>query len=146
MRKELLFSLVIILALSHSSNAETVTTTDGRTIQLNEDGTYEILQIENDGYENVDIVDLHLEKDKWSGKSVRVRGAILNGSDGDIVGFYQDQSMTGVSFYVDISGVPTATRRLMLTSCSVLCRDVEVVGVFADGWGAFKVHDVEGLQ
>ncbi len=58
---------------------EIVTTTDGRSIQLNSDGTYEFLspsQLPAETYRYVPYQDLRLDLDDLRGKLVKVRASV----------------------------------------------------------------------
>ena len=70
---------LLMMFVGGAAEAETVRTTDGRTIILNKDGTYQILKdkpkIE---YQSVDMNNLNLNAEKWVEKKVKLNGVRIN--------------------------------------------------------------------
>jgi len=143
--------LLLCTIFAQPSSAEMVTTTDGRQINLKNDGTYEIVKSPPKGeYQTVDIVDLNLDKQAWLGKKVRVKGTLPIPDDGaDEVLFYQHPSMTGVTLSVNVRTVPKFQIREMMKSCSVLCYNVYVWGIFSNrkyGGSLIAAHSVTNIK
>ena len=144
--------LLLSVIFAQPSSAEMVTTTDGRQINLKNDGTYDIVKSTPNGeYRMVDIVDLELDEQVWFGKKVRVRGTLSipdNGEKG--VSFWQHRTMTGVMVWVNVESVPKAQIRKMMKSCHVVCDDVYVSGFFTkyrgSGGGRIMAHSVTTIE
>tara|TARA_B100000686_G_C16719015_1_gene933764 strand:- start:915 stop:1376 length:462 start_codon:yes stop_codon:yes gene_type:complete len=139
------YSFLFLLFITTSVHAETVTTTDGRTIKLNRDGTYTFLEIKRkDNYHDVDIVDLELEPESWVGKLIRLSDVTI--SNKALSPFiYQHPTMTGVMITADGKKIPKSTRRSMLKGCYAVCENATVTGMFRkDSYRyTFEVHDVK---
>ena len=140
-----LSALFIFLAFTSAVYSETVTTTDGRTLELNKDGTYKFLKIEPKGnYRDVDIVDLEIEPSAWVGKQIRLSNVtISNKSLSPFI--YQHPTMTGVVITGDGKNIPKATHRSMLKGCYAVCENATVIGVFRkDSYRyTLEVHNVK---
>ncbi len=126
-----LIILIMLLTLSGlPSAAETVTTTDGRTINLKTDGTYEIIQpIDRDDYQEVDIVDLEVDAAAWVGKNIKVRGTLVPHSV--IIKYwrlYQHAWTGGVTLKIMFGKAPKSVIRKVLKKC--LCKYILVLGNF----------------
>ena len=138
-------AFLIFLGFISSVFAETVTTTDGRTLQLNNDGTYKFLKIEPKGnYHDVDIVDLEIEPKAWIGKLIRLSNVtISNNSRSPFI--YQHPTMTGIVVTGDGKNIPKTTRRSMLKGCYAVCENATVTGIFRkDSYRyTLEVHDVK---
>ncbi len=138
-------AFLVFLLIASSVYAETVTTTDGRTLLLNNDGTYEFLKIEPKGnYRDVDIVDLEIEPNAWVGKLIRLSNVtISNKSLSPFI--YQHPTMTGIVITGDGKNIPKATRRSMLKGCYAVCENATVTGIFRkDSYRyTIEVHDVK---
>ena len=138
-------ALLIFLAFTSAVYSETVTTTDGRTLQLNKDGTFKFLKIEPNGnYHDVDIVDLEIEPNAWVDKQIRLSNVtISNKSLSPFI--YQHPTMTGIVITGDGKKIPKATRRSMLKGCYAVCENATVTGVFRKGSYRYtlEVHDVK---
>ena len=141
--KKLLGILVLGLLWCNVGVAEIVITTDGRTIELKEDGTYSILKkVDENEYTEVDMVDIYLDKAKWFGKKVKVKGAITNNMTKNFT-IYQDGSMTGISFRIHNDGIPIDQVRFALKKCPVICRNAYILGkVVSGGITVIAVHSV----
>jgi hypothetical protein len=120
--------------------AETVTTTDGRMIQLNSNGTYKFLNknIEKK-YQVVDIENLNLNAEDWIEKMVKVEGYLkVYGTRGDsgLIG----KTLSGANnFSVNLISIPKATKRRVLANCKLQCR-VGLTGKFLqDGSRDYKI-------
>ena len=137
-------ALLIFFAFTSAVYSETVTTTDGRTLKLNKDGTFRFLKIEPKGnYHDVDIVDLEIEPSAWVGKQIRLSNVTI--SNKSISPFiYQHPTMTGIVITGDGKNIPKATRRSMLKECYAVCENATVTGVFRkDSYRyTLEVHDV----
>ena len=126
--KKLLGILVLGLLWWSVAIAEVITTTDGRRIDLKNDGTYSILNEPNqEEYIEVDIVDLFLEKEKWLHKKVKVYGHVSEDMRKDFT-IYENSSYVGISFRITNGGIPKEQVRFALKNCTVTCNRVYILG------------------
>ena len=136
---------VLLIFLGSLAGAETITTTDGRTIQLNKDGTYVILNsTAAKAFEPVDMDALNLDAESWVEKKVDVGGYLkISGTRGDSGMFSKTLSGTD-SFKADLTSIPSPLKRRLLNSCKLQCR-VSLQGTFLK-YGSFdykiKVQEV----
>ncbi len=140
-----LVSSVLIMFVGEMAIAEIVKTTDGRTIKLNDDGTYIILNKKTEKeYQAVDMDDLNLNAENWIEKQVKVNGFLK------IFGTRVDSGLIGktlsgtINFRVDLVSIPKATKRRLRLKCKNQCK-VDLTGKFmTDGSLDYKikVHDV----
>ncbi len=137
----LTMALVILMMLAGGvAMAETVTTTDGRMIQLNSNGTYKFLNKKTEKkYQVVDMENLDLDAENWVEKMVRVEGYLkVYGTRGDsgLIG----KTLSGsTSFSVDLRFIPKATKRRVLANCQLQC-GVGLTGKFMqDGSLDYKI-------
>ena len=148
MRFAILVTLVVsvlIMFVGEMAIAETVKTTDGRTIKLNDDGTYIILNKKTEKeYQAVDMNDLNLNAESWIEKQVKVVGFLkVYGTrvDSGLIG----KTLSGtINFKVDLVSIPKATKRRLRMKCKNQCK-VDLTGkFFTDGSLDYKikVHDV----
>ena len=136
---------VLIMFVGEMAIAETVKTTDGRTIKLNDDGTYIILNKKTEKeYQAVDMNDLNLNAESWIEKQVKVNGFLK------VFGTRVDSGLIGktlsgtINFRVDLASIPKATKRRLRLKCKNQCK-VDMTGKFiTDGSLDYKikVHDV----
>ncbi|CAH9062325.1 hypothetical protein PSEHALCIP103_02680 [Pseudoalteromonas haloplanktis] len=85
--KRAVFTTLLTLFIS-IAYAETVTTTDGRTIVLNKDGTYQIQGVKTSSSDSMVEVSSHLFEhnvDKYSQKTIRFMPIFTNKSDKNII-------------------------------------------------------------
>ena len=141
-----LVSSVLIMFVGEMAIAEIVKTTDGRTIKLNDDGTYIFLnknKTEKE-YQAVDMNDLNLNAESWIEKQVKVVGFLK------VFGTRVDSGLIGktlsgtLNFKVDLASIPKATKRRLRLKCKNQCK-VDLTGKFmTDGSLDYKikVHDV----
>ena len=141
--KKLLSILALGLLWCNVGFAEIVITTDGRTIELKEDGTYSILKkVDENEYTEVDMVDIYLDRTKWIGKKVKVKGAITNNMTKNFT-INQSSSMVGISFRVHNDGIPKDQVRFALKKCAVICDRAYILGkVVSHGITVIAVHSV----
>ena len=140
----LVFS-VLTMFVGEMAIAETVKTTDGRTIKLNDDGTYIILNKNTEKeYQAVDMNDLNLNAEIWIEKQVKVSGFLkVYGTrvDSGLIG----KTLSGtINFRVDLISISKAAKRRLRMKCKNQCK-VDLTGkFFADGSLDYKikVHDV----
>ena len=127
---------VLMIFLGGVVGAETVTTTDGRTIQLNKDGTYVILNNSAEKtYQPVDMDALNLDADSWLEKKVSVGGYLkIAGTRGDSGMFSKTLSGTD-SLKADLTSIPRPLKRQLLNNCKLQCR-VSLKGTFLK-YGSF---------
>ncbi len=140
-----LVSSVLIMFVGEMAIAEIVKTTDGRTIKLNDDGTYIILNKKTEKeYQAADMDDLNLNAESWIEKQVKVSGFLK------VFGTRVDSGLIGktlsgtINFRVDLASIPKATKRRLRLKCKNQCK-VDLTGKFmTDGSLDYKinVHDV----
>jgi hypothetical protein len=85
--KYLILNMIIALFVSNAY-AETVKTTDGRTIVLNKDGTYQIVKAKASSDKVILKVESHMferKTDKYSQKSIRFMPLFTNLSDKNVI-------------------------------------------------------------
>ena len=114
---------LLMMFVGGAAEAETVRTTDVRTIILNKDGTYQILKdkpkIE---YQSVDMNNLNLNAEKWVEKKVKLNGFLkVVGTRGDS-GSISNTLSRSISFRTDLSSIAGATKRRLQNECKLQCR------------------------
>ena len=143
--KKLLGIVVLGLLWCSVARTEVITTTDGRRIDLKNDGTYVILSEPNqeqEEYIEVDIVDLFLEKQKWLHKKVKVKGSVSEDMRKTFT-IYENSSFVGISFRVTNAGIPKEQIRFALKNCTVTCDRAYILGkVIGDTWNFIEVKSV----
>ena len=140
----IVFSILAVF-VGEIAIAEIVKTTDGRTINLNNDGTYIILKKRTEKeYQAVDMDDLNLNAENWTDKLVKVNGFLKildTRGDSGLIG----KTLSGsISFRVDLISIPKATKRRLRIKCKNQCK-ADLTGKFmVDGRLDYKikVHDV----
>ena len=126
--KKFFLIFILIFTLTENVHGEIIVTTDGRSIELKSDGTFEIIKTHlSDGYNEIDMVDLALDGKSWMGKKVKIKGHISSDMTKDF-GIYQRSSMVGLRFSGINSGIPKDQIRFALKKCTVLCRHTYVLG------------------
>jgi hypothetical protein len=132
--------IVLTMGLGKTARAETVTTTDGRAIQLNSDGTYIFLNKKTEiKYHLVDMENLDLNAENWVEKKISVNGYLkVYGTRGNsgLIG----KTLSGTAtFGVDLESIPRATKRRILAKCKIQCR-IGLTGKFIkDGSLDYKI-------
>ena len=126
--KKYLLIFILIFTLTENVYGEIIVTTDGRSIELKSDGTFEIIKTHlPDNYNEIDMVDLALNGKSWIGKKVKIKGHISSDMTKEF-GIYQRSSMVGLRFTGINSGIPKDQIRFALKKCTVLCGHTYVLG------------------
>lgn len=130
----------LMLFPGRGTQAEIVTTTDGRMIELNKDGTYKLLNKPSEKeYRAVNMDDLDADAENWVEKKVKLTGYIkVYGSRGDSGLF--GKTLSGIiNFGVDLKSIPRGIKRRLLNKCKLQCR-VDLTGTFLkDGPLDYKI-------
>ena len=132
--------IFLTVLVGKTVQAENVTTTDGREIQLNSNGTYIFLNKKTKiKYQTVDIENLDLEAENWVEKKISVNGYLkVYGTRGDsgLIG----KTLSGATvFGIDLKSIPRATKRRILAKCKIQC-SVGLTGKFIkDGSFDYKI-------
>lgn len=131
---------LLMMFVGGAAEAETVKTTDGRTIILKKDGTYKILKdVPKIEYQSVDINNLKLNADSWVEKKVKVNGYLkVVGTRGDSGSISNTLSRT-FSFRADLSSIIGATKQRLQNECKLQCRILLTGKFMKDGVFDYKI-------
>jgi hypothetical protein len=108
--------------------AEVVKTSDGRTLLLKDDGTYEIMGPKGSSvaktYARIPIVDIALDGERLHRKDVETQGRMAAGTLGSeltSLSLYQQPSMVGVRLELGLERLTREQKRRILTVCTPTC-------------------------
>jgi hypothetical protein len=112
-----------------TASSEIVTTTDGRTIELRDDGTLRVLSSpaptpEPGAYQQIALEDVALDALRLNGKLVKLRGtlaALVIRTDIVSLTLWQRPSMTGIRLGIRQDRLTRDQKRAILQSCEVTC-------------------------
>ena len=121
-----------ILFASSVFSSEIVTTTDGRKVKLNKNGTYSyISEKTSNDFKKIDFTDLLIDSEELLGKKVRFRGnALFSNYKGEKYpggSIYQEHLTIGPSISIETSKVDRESLKAV-HKCPVSCY-IEISGV-----------------
>jgi hypothetical protein len=124
------FIMLGIISGPCAASGEVVTTTDGRTIELRDDGTFRVLPPtprEARRYEQIALQDVVLDGDKLNGRLVELRGFLMAFIDGISVSglsLRETFSSIGVEISIRQDKLSREQKRAILEKCQLGCRAV----------------------
>lgn len=138
--------LTILMLSSLSVYADqTAITSDGKTVTLKSDGTYEIHGSNTavDEPISIDIADLVLDSEQLSGKNIRTEGYfIASYTQGKIDrgSLYLRRSMVGPSLRVITTSLDRSDQMKILDMCTPMCSAVIVGNLLIERYGGLVIQ------
>ena len=138
-----IFFLALVVTTANAQ--EIVTTTDGRTIILHSDMTYEFdmkaKKVDGDDIPLTELIDFKVDPNSFKGKAFQVKGNLL------VMGptsFLRRGEMDGAPIFVAIDDLSKDDKKSVFSKCDTLGCDVVLTGEYKNvmGQGGIRATDI----